>query len=66
MLAAAVIYGVGKAFYEELPRDVRFGDDYYDSQYISRNATYYSKAYWDEDGYIRTHDGKKLSLVSSG
>ena len=59
MLAAAVIYGVGKAFYEELPRDVRFGDDYYDSQYISRNATYYSKAYWDEDGYIRTHDGKK-------
>lgn len=59
MLTSAVIYGVGKAFYEEFPRDVRFGDDYYDSQYISRNATYYSKAYWDEDGYIRTRDGKK-------
>lgn len=59
MLTSAVIYGVGKAFYEEFPRDVRFDDDYYDSQYISRNATYYSKAYWDEDGYIRTRDGKK-------
>lgn len=59
MLAVAAIYGIGKAFHEELPRDVRYGDDYYDSQYISRNVTYYSTAYWNEEGYIKTRDGKK-------
>lgn len=59
MLASATIYAIGKAFYEELPCNVRYGDDYYDSQYISHNVTYYNKTYWDEEGYIKTRDGKK-------
>lgn len=58
MVAAAVIYGVGKGFYEELPRDVRYGEDYYDSRRISRDVTFY-KAYWNEKGYIKTRDGGK-------
>ena len=33
-------------------------DSYYDSQYLSRNATYYGCAY-DTDGYVETRDGKK-------
>ena len=57
MLTSAVIYGVGKAFYEELPRDMRYGDDYYDTQYISRSVTYYTS--YDEEGYLKTSDGKK-------
>ncbi|MDO4932779.1 MAG: WG repeat-containing protein [Prevotellaceae bacterium] len=34
-----------------------FDDSYYDTQYISRNVTYYT--YYDEDGYLKTSDGKK-------
>lgn len=59
VMAVAIVYAVGKAFYEELPRHVRYGDDYFDQQYISRNVTYYSKDYWAEDGYIKTNDGTK-------
>ena len=33
-------------------------DSYYDSQYLSRNATYYSLSY-ETDGYVKTRDGKK-------
>lgn len=57
--AAAVIYGIGKAFYEELPHDISDGDDYYDSRYLSRNATYYSREYGYGDGYVKTADGEK-------
>ena len=35
-----------------------FDDSYYDSQYLSRNATYYSRSY-ETDGYVETRDGKK-------
>ena len=34
-----------------------FDDSYYDTQYISRNVTYYT--YYDEDGFLKTADGKK-------
>lgn len=34
-----------------------FDDSYYDTQYISRNVTYYT--YYDEEGYLKTSDGKK-------
>ena len=30
----------------------------YDSRYLSRNATYYSRAY-ENDGYVETRDGRK-------
>lgn len=33
-------------------------DSYYDPQYLSRNATYYSRSY-ETDGYVKTRDGKK-------
>ena len=32
-------------------------DSYYDTQYISRNVTYYT--YYDEDGFLKISDGKK-------
>lgn len=57
MMTSAVIYSVGKAFYEELPGDVRYGDDYYDTEYISRSVTYYTC--YDEDDFLKTSDGKK-------
>ncbi len=60
MITSAVIYSVGKTFYEELPRDVRYGDNYYDTQYISRTVTYYT--YYGEDGYL----ARRLSRASSG
>ena len=34
-----------------------FDGSYYDTQYISRNVTYYT--YYDEDGFLKTADGKK-------
>lgn len=32
-------------------------DSYFDEQYLSRSVAYYS--YYDEDGYVKTADGKK-------
>lgn len=40
-------------------------DSYYDSQYLSRNATYYGCAY-DTDGYVETRDGKRQLKASIG
>lgn len=34
------------------------GASHYDAQYLSRNATYYSRAY-QIDGYVETRDGRK-------
>lgn len=35
-----------------------FDDSYYHSQYLSRNAIYYSRPF-ETDGYVKTRDGKK-------
>ena len=52
----------GNALYEFVYKKVNaakyLDDSYYDSQYLSRNATYYSRAY-ETDGYVETRDGKK-------
>lgn len=52
----------GNALYEFVCKKLntaKFWDDsYYDTQYLSRNATYHSRAY-ETDGYVETRDGKK-------
>lgn len=52
----------GNALYEFVYKKVNaakyLDDSYYDPQYLSRNATYYSRAY-ETDGYVETRDGKK-------
>jgi hypothetical protein len=52
----------GNALYEFVYKKVNaakyLDESYYDSQYLSRNATYYSRAY-ETDGYVETRDGKK-------
>lgn len=52
----------GNALYEFVCKKLntaKFWDDsYYDMQYLSRNATYHSRAY-ETDGYVETRDGKK-------
>ena len=40
-----------------LALDKYYDDSHYDTQYISRNVTYYT--YYDEDGFLKTADGKK-------
>ena len=57
MLTMGVLYSGGRALYEELPDDVRCGDDYYDARCLSRSVTYYTNYY--DDGYLETADGKK-------
>lgn len=36
-----------------------YDDSYYNSQYISRNVTYFSGEYGENDGYLLTNDGEK-------
>lgn len=52
----------GNVLYEFVYKKVNgakyLDESYYDSQYLSRNATYYSRAY-ETDGYVETRDGKK-------
>lgn len=43
--------------YDTLKADRYFNYSYYDQQYLSRNATFYSR--YDEDGFVKTADGKK-------
>ena len=52
----------GNALYEFVCKKLNtakyWDDSYYNTQYLSRNATYYSRAY-ETDGYVETRDGKK-------
>lgn len=47
-----------KWLYKLINVDRYLNVSYYDSQYLSRNATYYSRAY-ETDGYVKTRDGEK-------
>jgi hypothetical protein len=58
MFGIAMVYAIGRAFYEELPASARYGDVYYDVQYLSRHANYYSRSN-QTDGYVKTSDGEK-------
>lgn len=58
MSAAAIVYGVGKAFYEELPASVRLGEEIYNVEPVSHRVNYYSRP-CQTDGYVKTIDGKK-------
>lgn len=50
------------ALYEYISRRIvlvsEMNSSYYNQQYLSRNVTYYSRAY-EKDGYVATRDGKK-------
>ena len=57
LLAIAAGWDFCRTACYRLALDKHFDDSYYDTQYISRNVTYYT--YYDEDGYLKTSDGKK-------
>ncbi len=57
LLAIAAGWGFCRAVWYRLEVNKHFDDSYYDTQYISRNVTYYT--YYDEDGFLKTADGKK-------
>lgn len=57
LLAIAVSWDFCRTACYQLEVNKHFDDLYYDTQYISRNVTYYSC--YDEDGYLKTTDGKK-------
>ena len=57
LLAIAAGWDFYRTACYRLALDKYYDDSYYDTQYISRNVTYYT--YYDEDGYLKTSDGKK-------
>jgi len=57
LLAVAAGWDFCRTACYRLALDRHFDDSYYDTQYISRSVTYYT--YYDEDGYLKTSDGKK-------
>ena len=59
MLLLAIVAGWDfcRTAWYRLEVNKHFDDSYYDTQYISRNVTYYT--YYDEDGFLKTADGKK-------
>ena len=57
LLAIAAGWDFCRTACYRLALDKHFDDSYYDTQYISRNVTYYT--YYDEDGFLKTADGKK-------
>ena len=57
LLAIAAGWDFCRTACYRLALDKHFDDSYYDTQYISRNVTYYT--YYDEDGYLKPSDGKK-------
>lgn len=58
VIACAAGNSLYEFVYEKVNAAKYFDDSYYDSQYLSRNATYYS-SYRGTDGYVETRDGKK-------
>lgn len=58
VIACGAGYGMFKYIYEKWSGNPYFDDSYYDGQYLSRNATYYSRD-GRIDGFVETRDGKK-------
>ena len=58
LFTVGVLITICMSVYDALPTEVKYGDRYFNSQYISRNVTFYSRNY-ETDGYIKTAGGKK-------
>lgn len=59
LLAFASGWNVWDTVCYRLKLSKHYDDSYYDSQYISRNVTYYSGEYGENDGYLLTNEGEK-------
>lgn len=58
VMACGVGYVMCGYIYEKLKGSPYMDDSYYEGQYLSRNATYYSRE-GQIDGFVETRDGKK-------
>lgn len=58
VIACGAGYGMFGYIYEKWSGNPSLDDSYYDGQYLSRNATYYSRD-GRIDGFVETRDGKK-------